>query len=147
MKQKINHSCKGELQQMDLRATPARIAIMQLLEATQEPVDVGSIVVSLQKKSIAADPATVFRIMNVFTQKGLIVPIEFQEGKMRYELASKDDHHHLVCENCGKVEDIEDTLVPALEKHIHSYHHFLVKRHVMEFFGLCKKCQKKEKNN
>ncbi len=144
MKAKIQHNYKKELNQAELRATPARIAIMQLLESTKEPVDAASIMDYLQKEKIATDPATVFRIMNTFTQKGITTPIQFQESKTRYELANKEHHHHLICENCGRVEIIEDTIIPVFEKHIEEKHNFTVKRHSLEFFGLCSNCQKKQ---
>ena len=136
------HDCKEELREMDLRATPARIAVMQLLEKTKEPVDAQMVMDYLKKEKIDTDPATVFRIMNMFTTKGLTNALEFHEGKSRYELARKDDHHHLICENCGRVEDIEDTVIPTLEKHISLEHHFVVRHHSLEFFGLCSYCQK-----
>lgn len=135
------HDCRKELNEVALRATPARIAIMQLLETTTQPLDTATIMQYLDTKDIATDPATVFRIMHTFTQKGITTPVQFHEGKTRYELANKADHHHLICEHCGNVEDIEDTAVPTLQKHIEDEHHFLVKRHSLEFFGLCKNCQ------
>jgi Fur family transcriptional regulator, ferric uptake regulator len=70
------------------------------------------------------------------------VQIQFQEGKLRYELAGKEHHHHLVCENCGKIEDVLSRVIPALEEEIKNKHKFLVKRHSLEFFGLCEDCQK-----
>ncbi len=139
---KIKHDCKEELREMDLRATPTRIAIMQLLEKTKNPIDVSMILDYLKKNDINVDPATVFRIMNAFTAKGLVSPIAFQEGKMRYELGSKEDHHHLICQKCGLIQDIEDNVIPALEKHIGIKHNFKVQRHSLEFFGLCQNCQK-----
>lgn len=132
---------KQELNHVHLRATPARIAVMHFLESTDTPVDTATIMEYLRSHAIAADPATVFRMMNMFTQKGITTPVQFYEGKTRYELANKADHHHLICEQCGKVEDVEDTAVPGLQKHIEEEHHFLVKRHSLEFFGLCASCQ------
>ncbi len=139
---KTQHNCKDELNGFDLRATPARIAIMQLLESSKKPMDTNTIMSYLQEEEIETDPATVFRIMNMFTQKGITTPIQFQEGKTRYELANREDHHHLICESCGRVEDIEDTVIPALEKRIKERRNFTVKRHSLEFFGLCANCQK-----
>jgi Fe2+ or Zn2+ uptake regulation protein len=55
----------------------------------------------LEKNNIKSDPATVFRIVNMFTEKGLTKQIQLNEGKFRYELSSKEDHHHLICEKCG----------------------------------------------
>lgn len=136
------HDCKNELKEVELRATPARLAVMNFLEKTSQPVDINSVINYLNAEEVKTDPATVFRIMNALTQKGITTLIEFQEGKTRYELSNKEDHHHLVCENCGRVEDIEDNVIPALEKHIEEKHNFLVKRHSLEFYGLCVDCQK-----
>ncbi len=134
------HDCKDELREVDLRATPARVAVMSFLEKSDQPIDVTSVINHLNVKGIKADPATVFRIMNTLTQKGITIPVQFQEGKTRYELSNKEDHHHLICENCGKVEDVSDTIVPTLEKQIKKKYGFKVLRHSLEFFGLCPAC-------
>jgi len=135
------HDCKNELKEIALRATPARVAILQLLESANDPMDANAITEYLRKKNIETDPATVFRIMNAFTQKGITTPIQFQEGKTRYELANKEHHHHLICETCGKIETIEDKIIPPFEKHIAKEHGFIVKRHALEFFGVCRNCK------
>jgi Fe2+ or Zn2+ uptake regulation protein len=136
------HDCRNELRKVDLRATPARIAILKLLEKADQPVDVNTAIDFINEKEIKTDPATVFRIMNVLTQKGITIPIQFQEGKTRYELARKTHHHHLVCESCGKIEDVSSHGIPILEKEIQKRHKFLVRRHSLEFFGLCPACQR-----
>ncbi len=138
----VRHDCKAELNDRDLRATPARIALMGLFEASDKPVDVQGMIDYLEQKNIKTDPATVFRIVNLFTQKGLLKQIQLHEGKQRYELFSKADHHHFVCEDCGKIEDISDCNIEKLEKTIRAKKGLLVKRHSLEFFGLCKNCQK-----
>lgn len=136
------HDCKEELRGVDLRATPARLGVIKFLEEATRPVDINSVTDYLKANNIKTDPATVFRTMNMFTQKGITIPIEFQEGKTRYELAGKKHHHHLVCESCGKIEDISISIIPTLEKEIRKKQNFLIKRHSLEFFGLCQDCQK-----
>lgn len=138
----IQHNCSDELRQIDLKATPARIAVLQLLEKAATPLDVASIIAYLQKNDVDIDPATAFRIVNMFTEKGIITPIQFNEGKLRYELSSKAAHHHLVCEHCGNIEDISDCNIKELEKEIQKKKGFVVKHHSLEFFGLCRNCQK-----
>lgn len=136
------HDCKEELREIDLRATPARVAVMRFLEKTSKPVDVNTIINHLSDREVKTNPATVFRIMNTLTQKGITIPIQFQEGKTRYELSKKAHHHHLICEACGKIEDVSVSIIPTLEKEIQKKQSFLVKRHSLEFFGLCSDCQK-----
>ncbi|HZE86841.1 MAG TPA: Fur family transcriptional regulator [Methylomirabilota bacterium] len=139
---KINHDCKTELNDVNLRATPARLALMNLLEKSDKPLDVQTMIEFLDRKDIKTDPATVFRIVNMFTEKGLVKPIQLHEGKFRYELTGKADHHHLVCEKCGDIQDISDCNITALEKEIEKKKKFKVTSHSLEFFGICSDCQK-----
>jgi Fe2+ or Zn2+ uptake regulation protein len=136
------HNCKNELNEVNLRATPARLQLMYLLETTDKPLDVQSMIDYLKEKNVRTDPATVFRIVNMFTEKGLTKQIQFQEGKFRYELASKADHHHLVCTRCGSIQDMSDCNIDVLENHIEKKKNFKVTSHSLEFFGICADCQK-----
>lgn len=138
----VQHDCKSELNKVNLRATSARMALMNLLESSEKPLDVQAMIEYLNKKNIKTDPATVFRIVNMFTEKGLLKTIQLNEGKFRYELSSKPDHHHFVCENCGGIEDISDCNIVALENDIEKRKHIKVISHSLEFFGICSNCRK-----
>ncbi len=135
------HDYKSELKGFNLKATPARITVMRFLESTNRPVDVNAILTYLEQKNVSVDPATIFRMMNNFLQKGIVKEIRIEKGKSSYELANKKDHHHLVCERCGRIEPVLDNTIPQMEKEIGKKHGFLVKRHQLEFFGICKNCQ------
>jgi Fur family transcriptional regulator, ferric uptake regulator len=132
---------KAELKNVNLRATPARLTILKLLGRTKKPIDINMAIDFLKKEGIKTNPATVFRTMNVLTQKGVTLLIQLQEGKMRYELSDREHHHHLVCEICGNIEDVLVDDISRMEKKIRRKTGFLVKRHSLEFFGLCKNCQ------
>src|SRR3989344_487032 len=136
------HNCKDELRNVTLKVTPARLAVLKVLEQTDEPIDIATIIGYLEEKDIKADPATVFRIINSFTDNGITKQIQLNEGKFRYEYSSKKDHHHLICENCGGIEDISDTFITDIEDNIKRNKKFLVKRHSIEFFGVCTQCQR-----
>lgn len=136
------HDHREELRGVALRATPARMAVLDYLEIAERPLDIVSIFENLKKRKVNADIATVFRIINKFTDKGLTRKIEFQEGKFRYEITGNNDHHHFICENCGMIEDISDCNIENLEKDIARKKGLLIKKHSLEFFGLCKICQR-----
>lgn len=131
---------KQLLQELGLKSTEARIALLNLLDKEDNPLDVYSITESLKSDGVEVDPATVYRILDILTVKGLIVRLEFGEGKYRYEM-QKEDHHHLICSSCGKIEDIEDRKMEEFEAEIKRKKGFMVKSHSLEFFGICKKCQ------
>lgn len=138
----IVHDCSKELRNVALKVTPARLGVLSVLEKADMPLDVSSVINFLKKQKIQVDKVTVFRIMNVLTDKGLITPIQLGEGKFRYEYTAKADHHHFICERCGTIEDISDCKIDILEKEITKKKGLLIKRHSLEFFGLCPSCQK-----
>ena len=131
---------KNLLQESGLKSTEARIALLNLLDKEDNPLDVYSIAESLRARGVVMDQATIYRILDVLTEKGLISRLEFGEGKYRYEL-QKSHHHHLVCQNCGKIEDTEGNFIDQIENEIRTEKGFLVKSHSLEFFGICKNCQ------
>ena len=134
------HDCKKELRQADIKVTTARMAVIEFLESLTSPADVSSILKYLKDKNFSTDQATVYRILDLFYKKGIIQRIELGEGKYRYEKSNKH-HHHLICSNCGKIEDIEGDFVSDIESQIRKKSGFLVKSHALEFFGICSNCQ------
>jgi|SRR3989344_3343777 len=138
---KLKHDCKEELRDVDLKVTPARLGILAALEHTSKPLDVASLISYLDQQDIKVDKVTVFRIMNILSEKGLVTPIQLGEGKFRYEHSAKADHHHFICERCGAIQDISDCNIEVLEHHIQQKKGLLVKRHSLEFYGICKNCQ------
>jgi len=131
---------KKQLGNNKLKTTKARLAVLEILEAVGKPLDVSEIESELTNQSVTADNATVYRILDIFVDKNLVQRIEFQEGKFRYEISGRK-HHHLICENCGKIKDVNDCPVVDLEASIAKKHKFVIKRHALEFFGLCEDCQ------
>lgn len=135
------HDCAEELRGVKLKVTPARLGVLAAIESTTKPLDAAAITKFLERNEITADRVTVFRIINALTRKGLVTPVQLQEGKFRYEHTGREDHHHFICENCGAVEDISDCNINSIEKSIKQKKGLLIKRHSLEFFGLCKTCQ------
>ncbi len=134
-------SPSDKLKNVGLKITKARLSVLAILAEVSRPVDVDEIERVLKKKRIAADQATIYRVLDALYQNKLIIRLDFHEGKFRYELKSDDDHHHLICQNCGRTEDVVDCPVNELDKKIFSQKQFVVKQHALEFFGLCRQCQ------
>lgn len=135
------NSGQSILRNFDLKSTPARLAVLSFLSEKKAPQDAEEIMQHIVNEHDSVDKVTIYRILETFYKKDLVKRLEFGEGKYRYELAG-DDHHHLICESCGKVEDISDCHISELEKEISQKKKFLVKRHQLEFFGVCSSCQR-----
>jgi Fe2+ or Zn2+ uptake regulation protein len=120
----------------NLRLTKSRQGILSILSKAESPVSVDILVSELNMNK-----TTVYREIETLTEKGIIVDVEFGDGKKRYELIS-EHHHHLICITCKRVSDIHlsEDLIHE-EKTILQENKFKVLRHSLEFFGLCNKCQ------
>ena len=129
-----------EIRSSALKATPARVAILGLLKATLTPLDEVSIYRDLNN-TLRPDQATVFRTLKTFIHQGLIRQVQLNEGKFRYEYVSRNHHHHFVCERCGQIKDINSCQLELVEQQLARSEGLLIKRHSLEFFGLCQKCQ------
>lgn len=136
----LQHDCAQEIRKVNLKSTPARVAIVKFLENVNKPADVLAILEYLKKNNTNVDQATVYRILDLFYKKGIVQKIELGEGKYRYE-KTQTHHHHLICTNCGNIEDVSGDFVADIEENIKKNKGFEVKSHSLEFFGLCKNCQ------
>ncbi len=135
---------KQQIKQLDdhnLRKTPSRLELLHIFSEELRPLDVTQLHVRLEKRGVTVDQATVYRMLESFLEHGIITRFEFQEGKFRYELTAREEHHHLICTNCSKIEDISDCNLSGLETEIREKKGFLVKKHALEFFGVCSSCQ------
>ena len=124
------------------RITPIRRALLENFCHYLKPQTPQELLTYLEKKGLMANKTTVYRQLEIMVQIGVIQEINFSDRSKRYELSSKDHHHHLVCQNCKKIEDINlDNDLDKQEKKIWKKNHFRVLQHSLEFFGLCSKCQ------
>lgn len=124
-----------------MRSTKTRSAILAFLQKEDIPVDVSEISDFLRSKNFDTNLVTIYRVLEAFYKNGIVDRLEFGEGKFRYEIKD-EDHHHLICEHCGSIEDISDCSIPKLEQEIQKKKHFKVTRHSLEFFGICYNCQR-----
>ncbi len=129
------------LTEAKIRQTPIRKTILSILSRTQKPISVPELEESDLLKRLGSDTVTIYRTLETFYQAGLVKRLEFQEGKFRYELSSREHHHHVICTSCGKVVDIEDCIDDVTEKRIATQTKFSIQSHSLEFFGLCDECR------
>ena len=89
--------------------------------------------------------ATIYRTLQLFTDTGIIVKHDFDDGRSRYELKTDNDvhnHHHLICQVCGKIIEVNMDLMDELEKEIEDEYDFEITNHIVKLYGHCKDCKK-----
>ncbi len=131
------------LREAGYKATPARLALLKLLQGSKEPLSIGEIMEKL--KGAAIDQATVYRILTVLESIGVVRQINLRHGHADYEYVDPKDHHHIICINCNKVEDFigcnTDKLATLALGQAKNFSK--ITQHSLEFFGICKSCAAK----
>lgn len=116
--------------------------LVELLVNSAEPLSAIDIIESFKQKNNPVNKTTVYRELDTLMTANLVKEIDFGEGKKRYELDTNKHHHHLVCLNCKKSEDVElQADLDKEEQRVEKETGFEIKSHSLEFFGLCKNCQ------
>src|SRR5699024_4431968 len=85
--------------------------------------------------------ALLYRILAVLSELSIVDKINFGGGVSRYDLRKEGVnhfHHHLVCMECGSVEEVMDDLLGDVEKIVEDDWQFKVKDHRLTFHGICK---------
>src|SRR6476660_1715243 len=97
---------KLELRAADLRATSGRVAVLRALE--QAPHSTAEKVFELISGALpGTSPQAVYMVLNDLSRAGLIRKFEPAGSAALYERRIGDNHHHLVCESCGTVQDVD----------------------------------------
>ena len=125
-----------------LRITNVRLAILDILATSPEPMTAPSLHAALILHGIGANKSTVYRDLERFVEEELVDELDFGEGQKRYERAT-NPHHHAVCTNCNRIAHIElPHHLAAEEELLATRYGFAVESHALEFFGTCADCQR-----
>jgi Fur family transcriptional regulator, ferric uptake regulator len=137
---------KKQLHAQSYKLTPQREATVRvLLEREADHLSAEDIYLLVKEKAPEIGLATVYRTLELLSELKIIDKINFGDGVSRYDLrkeGAEHFHHHLVCIECGSVEEIMDDLLGDVEKIVESEWGFQVQDHRLTFHGLCKICQK-----
>jgi len=131
-----------ELKSKKLRKTKLRVFLLKTLLDSAKPLAVENLLNVLSRAKNEAHKTSVYRQLSVLKNEKIIREVQFGENKKRYEIYPDNHHHHLVCVDCGHVEDVNaEKDLTGLEKKIFQDKKFKVVNHSLEFFGICVNCK------
>lgn len=135
---------KEYLKNSSYKFTGQRLAVLEVLfENNTLHLNADEIYRLLTQKNINIGIATVYRTLALLEKIKCITRINLDDGFIRYQLSDpyeKHEHHHLICERCNMVMDLEEDLLDSLEKQVFLKSKFRVSNHKVKLFGLCEKC-------
>jgi Fur family transcriptional regulator, ferric uptake regulator len=129
-----------EIKSSGLKATLPRLKILEVFQRTlQRHLTAEDVFKVLLDERSDIGLATVYRVLTQFEQAGLLSRNHFESGKAVYELNEGQHHDHLVCLDCGRVEEFFDAEIEARQNAIAAAKGFALADHALSLYAHCRK--------
>jgi Fur family ferric uptake transcriptional regulator len=122
----------------EARHTRQRSAVLAALREASEPLSAQDLHAGLGRR---VGLATVYRTLQGLVESGQVDVFRRDRGEALYRLCNPLHHHHLVCERCGRVEEIDACEVQPWAERAARRRGFAITGHQADIFGLCPSCQ------
>ena len=128
----------SDLKSIGLKATLPRLKILDLFEqSNKRHMTAEEIYRLLSDEGQDIGLATVYRVLTQFEQAGLLMRHHFDSDKAVFELKQGDHHDHLVCLQCGKVEEFFDAEIEKRQTRIAKERGFAIHDHSLQIYADC----------
>lgn len=125
-----------------IRLTTQRQIILEELSKVKSHPTASELYDMVRKRLPRIGLGTVYRNLELMADSGIILKIEVGGTQKRFD-ATTDEHYHIRCSGCGKVDDIDVPVVKELVAQATETSSYLIQGHHVEFTGICSDCQKK----
>ncbi len=127
-----------DLKSIGLKATLPRLKILDLFEqSNKRHMTAEEVYRLLSDEGQDIGLATVYRVLTQFEQAGLLMRHHFDSDKAVFELNQGDHHDHLVCLQCGKVEEFYDSEIEKRQTRIAKERGFAINDHSLQIYADC----------
>jgi Fur family ferric uptake transcriptional regulator len=137
-----------ELKSSGLKATLPRIKVLEIFQQTERRhMSAEDVYKALLVDGADIGLATVYRVLMQFEQAGLLTRSNFESGKAVFELNEGQHHDHLVCLDCGRVEEFYDPEIEQRQRAISTARGFELEEHSLALYARCSKpdCERRGK--
>ena len=130
----------NELKASGLKATVPRLKILEIFQNSQvRHLSAEDVYKILLTENLDVGLATVYRVLTQFEQAGLLHRNHFETGKAVFELNVGSHHDHLVCLDCGRVEEFFDEEIEKRQQRVAKERGFDIAEHALAIYGHCTK--------
>ena len=129
-----------ELKSTGLKATLPRLKVLEIFQkGGQRHMSAEDVFRSLLLERSDVGLATVYRVLTQFEQAGILSRSNFEGGKSVFELNEGQHHDHLVCLDCGKVEEFYDAEIETRQHAVAKSKGFAIAEHALSLYAHCTK--------
>jgi Fur family ferric uptake transcriptional regulator len=127
-----------ELKSTGLKATLPRLKILEVFQrGKNRHMTAEDVYRLLSDERSDVGLATVYRVLTQFEQAGILTRSHFESGKAVYELDEGQHHDHLVCLDCGKVEEFYDAEIEKRQHAVAKTKGFTIADHALSLYATC----------
>ena len=131
-----------KLSEQGYRLTPQRMLVLSAIENSNDHISAEEIYAQVVAKYPYVNISTIYRTLELLNRLGLVTETDLGGGRVRYHPAGKGHHHHLVCQECGKVIDLDETVLYPLKDVLLREYKFSADLRHLGIFGRCADCSK-----
>lgn len=124
-----------------VRPTPRRLEVLQELAREPDDATAQELWSRLRRGKSTTGLATVYRTLALLADAGLVDVLSHHHDEQCYRLCSETHHHHLVCERCHRVIEIEGCDLDGWIDKATKRHGFVATEHHVEIAGICADCR------
>jgi len=129
-----------ELKSNGLKATVPRLKILDVFQSGQQRhMTAEDVYRVLLQDHTDIGLATVYRVLTQFEQAGILLRSHFESGKAVYEINEGQHHDHLVCLDCGQVEEFYDAEIEQRQQAVARSKGFAITDHALSLYATCTK--------
>ncbi|HEV3153980.1 MAG TPA: transcriptional repressor [Candidatus Baltobacteraceae bacterium] len=121
--------------------TRPREQIAAVLKREQRYLSAAEVFALLKKARTKVSLSTIYRTLDMLESRGEASSRLDAGGETTYVACAPTHHHHAICKNCGRVEEIACEAIEHLAQDLADHHGFALDDHAMEFFGRCSSCK------
>jgi Fur family ferric uptake transcriptional regulator len=130
----------SSIRKSGLKATLPRLKILEIFEQNREKhLSAEDIYKILLRENVEIGLATVYRVLTQFEEASILIKHHFETGKAVFELNEGSHHDHLVCLDCGKVEEFYNENIENLQNQVATNLGFNIEDHSLKLYVRCKK--------
>jgi Fur family ferric uptake transcriptional regulator len=129
-----------DLRKAGLKVTLPRLKILEILEhSTRRHMSAEEIYKKLIDSSEDIGLATVYRVLTQFEGAGLVSRHHFEDGMAVFEINHGTHHDHIVCMDCGAVEEFVDPEIESRQNVMAKRLGYVIEEHSMVLYGRCQR--------
>src|SRR5512140_1120019 len=149
-KEEIKNNFIKYLKDNDHRITNERLLILDSALSMNDHFDADELYLKMKQNYIRASRATVYKTLDLMSECAILTKHNFKGERARYEsMSGRKNHYHIICINCNRIVEFEDSSIEKLQEKICKAHNLRLVDHTLQVFAVCndkEKCMHRNSN-